>query len=90
MLKSGSLVASQSPTGFPLYLMLFHHFLAACMPETFSNSGGLSHLDSNQMHFPTDFPVVFIFGHIQLCFVVVAGDQYYLGGSLIHFISLRH
>ena len=30
-------------------------FLAVYIPDTLSNSGGLSHLDLNQMHFPTDF-----------------------------------
>jgi len=43
---SRSLVASQSPTIF---------FVAVYIPETLLNSGGLSHLDLNQMHFPTDF-----------------------------------
>ena len=33
----------------------FFFFLAVYIPDTLSNSGGLSHLDLNQMHFPTDF-----------------------------------
>ena len=31
------------------------YILAVYVPDTLLNSGGLSHLDLNQMHFPTDF-----------------------------------